>query len=84
MRDDSLPQPFLVAFPDDEVGPRILLDPQYFTGLDEVGDLLAHLAQLYARAFVQSGRAQDMRDALEQIQDMFDSEMAAVDFEALE
>lgn len=75
MRDDSIPQPFLVAFPTEEGEPRIMLDPQYFAGLDEVGLFLSDLAKLYARAFLQSGRARDMRDALEQIQEIFHADI---------
>lgn len=75
MRDDSIPQPFLVAFPMEDEDPRIMLDPQFFAGLDEVGLFLADLSRLYARAFVQSGRARNMRDALEQIQEIFDADM---------
>lgn len=75
MRDESIPQPFLVAFPMEEEGPRIMLDPQFFSGLDEVGLFLVDLSRLYARAFVQSGRARDMRDALEQIQEIFDADI---------
>lgn len=75
MRDESIPQPFLVAFPMEDEDPRIMLDPQYFAGLDEVGLFLVDLARLYARAFVQSGRAKDMRDALEQVQGIFDADI---------
>ncbi len=75
MRDDSVPQPFLVAFPMEEDDPRIMLDPMYFAGLDEVGLFLVDLSRLYARAFVQSGRARDMRDALDQIQEIFDADI---------
>lgn len=75
MRDESIPQPFLVAFPMEESEPRIMLDPQYFAGLDEVGLFLVDLARMYARAFVQSGRARDMRDALEQVQEIFDADI---------
>ena len=52
-----------------------MLDPQYFAGLDEVGLFLVDLARMYARAFVQSGRARDMRDALEQVQEIFDADI---------
>ena len=76
MRDESVPQPFLVAFPMEDEEPRIMLDPMYFTGLDEVGLFLVDLSRLYARAFVQSGRARDMRDALEQIQEIFDADIS--------
>lgn len=75
MRDESIPQPFLVAFPMEGEEPRIMLDPQYFAGLDEVGLFLVDLARLYGRAFVQSGRARDMRDALEQVQEIFDADI---------
>ncbi len=75
MRDDSIPQPFLVAFPVEDEDPRILLDPQYFAGLDEVGLFLSDLAKLYARAFLQSGRARDMRDAIEQVQEIFNADI---------
>lgn len=75
MRDESIPQPFLVAFPMENEAPRIMLDPQFFAGLDEVGLFLVDLSRLYARAFVQSGRARDMRDALEQIQEIFDADI---------
>lgn len=51
--------------------PRIMLDPMYFAGLDEVGLFLVDLSRLYARAFVQSGRARDMRDGLDQIREIF-------------
>ncbi len=76
MRDESVPQPFLVAFPMEEEDPRILLDPMYFAGLDEVGLFLVDLSRLYARAFVQSGRARDMRDALDQIREIFDADIS--------
>ncbi|MEO9971030.1 MAG: hypothetical protein ABJG15_14630 [Hyphomonadaceae bacterium] len=76
MRDESVPQPFLVAFPMEDEDPRIMLDPMYFTGLDEVGLFLVDLSRLYARAFVQSGRARNMRDALEQIQEIFDADIS--------
>lgn len=56
--------------------PRIMLDPMYFAGLDEVGLFLVDLSRLYARAFVQSGRARDMRDALDQIQEIFDADIS--------
>ncbi len=76
MRDESVPQPFLVAFPMEDDDPRIMLDPMYFAGLDEVGLFLVDLSRLYARAFVQSGRARDMRDALDQIQEIFDADIS--------
>ena len=76
MRDESVPQPFLVAFPMEEEDPRIMLDPMYFAGLDEVGLFLVDLSRLYARAFVQSGRARDMRDALDQIREIFDADIS--------
>jgi len=76
MRDESVPQPFLVAFPMEDEDPRIMLDPMYFAGLDEVGLFLVDLSRLYARAFVQSGRARDMRDALDQIQEIFDADIS--------
>ena len=75
MRDDSVPKPFLVAFPMENEDPRIMLDPQYFDGLDEVGLFLVDLSRMYARAFVQSGRARNTRDALEQIQEIFDADI---------
>lgn len=75
MRDESVPQPFLVAFPMENEDPRIMLDPQYFAGLDEVGLFMVDLSRMYARAFVQSGRARNMRDALEQIQEIFDADI---------
>lgn len=76
MRDESVPQPFLVAFPIEGDDPRIMLDPMYFAGLDEVGLFLVDLSRLYARAFVQSGRARDMRDALDQIREIFDADIS--------
>lgn len=76
MRDDSIPQPFLVAFPMENEDPRIMLDPQYFAGLDEVGLFLSDLGKMYARAFVQSGRARDMRDALVQVQEIFNADIS--------
>lgn len=75
MRDESVPQPFLVAFPMEGEEPRVMLDPMYFAGLDEVGLFMVDLARLYARGFVQSGRARNMRDALEQIQEIFDADI---------
>ena len=75
MRDESIPQPFLVAFPMENEEPRVMLDPQYFSGLDEVGLFLVDLSRMYARAFVQSGRARDIRDGLEQIQEIFDADI---------
>jgi len=66
MRNDDNLQPFLVAFPLEEGGQQVMLDPGFFNGADEVGLFLADLARHYARAFVQSGRARDMNDALEQ------------------
>lgn len=75
MRDESIPQPFLVAFPMEGEDPRIMLDPQYFAGLDEVGLFMVDLARMYARGFVQSGRARNVRDALEQIQEIFDADI---------
>ena len=62
-------QPFLLGVPVDGEGHRIAVDPTYFAGLDEVGDLLAEIALLFAQGFVQSGRAVDMTDAMEQIQE---------------
>ena len=76
MRDESVPQPFLVAFPMEDEDPRIMLDPMYFAGLDEVGLFMVDLARLYARGFVQSGRARNMRYALEQIQEIFDADIS--------
>jgi hypothetical protein len=76
MRDESIPQPFLVAFPMEGEDPRIMLDPMYFAGLDEVGLFLVDLSRLYARAFVQSGRARDMRDGLDQIREIFDADIS--------
>lgn len=75
MRDDGVPQPFLVAFPQEEGGQQVMLDPGFFNGLDEVGIFMADLVRHYARAFVQSGRAIDMSDAVEQIREMFDMEL---------
>lgn len=71
MRNEDNLQPFLVAFPAEEGGHTVMLDPGYFNGVDEVGGFLAELAQQYARAFVQSGRARDMADALEQVREYF-------------
>ena len=76
--DAGAPSPFLVAFPNDEEeggGQRIMLDPGFFNGLDEVGMFLADLAHHYARAFVQSGRARDLPDALGLIRSMFEMEL---------
>ena len=72
------PTPFLVAFPNDDDeggGQRIMLDPGFFHGLDEVGMFLADLAHHYARAFVQSGRARDEEDAIALIRSMFEMEL---------
>ncbi len=77
MRSDENLQPFLVAFPGGEGGQTVMLDPSFFNGSDEVGSFLADLARHYARAFVQSGRARDTRDAIEQIREMFDNELDA-------
>lgn len=71
MRNDDNLQPFLVAFPLEEGGQKIMLDPAFFNGADEVGLFLADLARHYARAFVQSGRARDMADALDQVREFF-------------
>jgi hypothetical protein len=75
MRNDDNLQPFLVAFPMEEGGQQVMLDPAFFSGADEVGLFLADLARHYARAFVQSGRARDMQDALDQVQEFFLMEM---------
>ncbi len=75
MRNDDNLQPFLVAFPMEEGGQQVMLDPAFFNGADEVGLFLADLARHYARAFVQSGRARDMQDALDQVQEFFLMEM---------
>lgn len=72
----SGPTPFLVAFPNEEDGgQRIMLDPTYFLGLDEVGAFIANLTKHYARAFVQSGRAKDENDAIGLIRSMFEMEI---------
>ena len=72
MRREGELEPFLVAFPGEEGDDhRVLLNPMYFVGLDEVGGLLAELAHQYALGFVQSGRARDMVDALEQISEFY-------------
>jgi hypothetical protein len=77
--DDDSPRPFLVAFPPG-IGPygedpggevTVMLDPEHFKGLDEVGGFLASLARHYARTFVQSGRARDEDDALDQVVEGF-------------
>ncbi|MEM9740275.1 MAG: DUF5076 domain-containing protein [Pseudomonadota bacterium] len=75
MRNDDNLQPFLVAFPLEEGGQQIMLDPGFFNGADEVGFFLADLARHYARAFVQSGRARDMDDALVQVREFFQMEL---------
>ena len=75
MRNEDNPQPFLVAFPSEDGGQQVLLDPGFFKGLDEVGLFLADIARHFAQAFVQSGRARDMEDALEQVREYFDMEM---------
>ncbi|MEO1475354.1 MAG: DUF5076 domain-containing protein [Pseudomonadota bacterium] len=75
MRDDGVPQPFLVAFPSEDGEPKVMLDPLFFQGLDEVGLFLSDLAKHYARSFLQSGRARDIRDALDQIQEIFDADV---------
>lgn len=75
MRSDDNLQPFLVAFPLEEGGQQVMLDPGFFHGTDEVGMFLADLARQYARAFVQSGRARDLEDALEQITEYFQAEV---------
>lgn len=72
---EDSPKPFLVAFPpgigpygeDPEGEVTVMLDPEHFQGLDEVGAFLASLARHYARTFVQSGRARDEDDALDQV-----------------
>lgn len=77
-REPGAPSPFLVAFPNDEDeggGQRIMLDPGYFHGLDEVGMFIADLTRHYARAFVQSGRARDESDAVSLIRSMFEFEL---------
>lgn len=72
MRREGELEPFLVAFPSEEGdGQRVLLNPMYFNALDEVGDFLAEIAHQYALGFVQSGRAIDLEDALEQIAEYF-------------
>lgn len=72
MRREGELEPFLVAFPaEEDSAHRVLLNPMYFVGLDEVGDFLAELAHQYAVGFVQSGRAMDLEDALEQIGEYF-------------
>ncbi len=73
-REDDL-QPFLVAFPMENGGQQVMLDPGFFDGADEVGLFLADLARHYARAFVQSGRARDMDDAVEQMREFFLAEL---------
>ncbi|MEL6257470.1 MAG: DUF5076 domain-containing protein [Pseudomonadota bacterium] len=75
MKTDETPQPFLVAFPIEDGGQQVLLDPQFFHGLDEVGLFMADLARHFARAFIQSGRARDMADAVEQIREYWDLEL---------
>lgn len=75
MRSEDNLQPFLVAFPMEDGGQQVMLDPNYFHGVDEVGTFLALLARHYARAFVQSGRARDMEDALEQVVEYFQDEV---------
>lgn len=75
MRNDDNLQPFLVAFPMEQGGQQVMLDPGFFSGADEVGVFLADLARHYARAFVQSGRARDLEDALEQIAEFFQAEV---------
>mgnify|MGYP006267316997 CR=1 FL=1 len=75
MRSEDNLQPFLVAFPGGEGGQTVMLDPSFFTGAGEVGLFLADLARHYARAFVQSGRARDMEDAIEQMRELFDAEL---------
>lgn len=76
MKDDGVPQPILVAFPEEGGGQRVMLDPGFFHGLDEVGLFMADLVRHYARAFVQSGRARDMNDAVVQIREILDMEFA--------
>lgn len=73
-REDDL-QPFLVAFPMENGGQQVMLDPGFFNGADEVGLFLADLARHYARAFVQSGRARDVDDAVEQMREFFLAEL---------
>ena len=78
-QESGAPTPFLVAFPNDEDdggGQRIMLDPGFFHGLDEVGMFLADLTRHYARAFVQSGRARDEGDAIGLIRSMLEMELA--------
>lgn len=75
MRNDDNLQPFLVAFPMEDGGQQVMLDPGFFNGADEVGIFLADLARHFARAFVQSGRASDEADAIEQIRELFDMEL---------
>lgn len=75
MRSEDNLQPFLVAFPMEDGGQQVMLDPNFFQGVDEVGAFLALLARHYARAFVQSGRARDMEDALEQVVEYFQDEV---------
>ena len=75
MRNEDNLQPFLVAFPMEDGGQQVMLDPGFFSGADEVGVFLADLARHYARAFVQSGRARDEGAAMEQIRELFDLEL---------
>ncbi len=75
MRSEDNLQPFLVAFPGGEGGQTVMLDPSFFNGTDEVGLFLADVARHFARAFVQSGRARNMEDAIEQIRELFDGEL---------
>ncbi|MEM6411879.1 MAG: DUF5076 domain-containing protein [Pseudomonadota bacterium] len=75
MRDDGVPQPVLVVFPSEDEEPKVMLDPLFLQGLDEVGLFLSDIAKHYARTFVQSGRARDLRDALDQIQEIFNADI---------
>lgn len=75
MRNEDNLQPFLVGFPLEDGGRQLMLDPNFFSGADEVGVFLAELARHYARAFVQSGRARGMDDAIEQIRELWDIEL---------
>lgn len=75
MRSEDNLQPFLVAFPGGEGGQTVMLDPSFFHGADEVGVFLADVARHFARAFVQTGRARNMEDAIEQMREVFDAEL---------
>lgn len=70
----AIKDPFLVAYPGEEGGQRVILDPAFFGQPEHVGIFLVDLARHFARAMASAGKAESEQDALARMRVFLDAE----------